>query len=369
MPRPRRAPPAQARANTSFCTAAPVARRVPRKAAHDAPMFTALIDDITRAGGAAGRAYLVGLGHDDRLLRAAVRTGHVSRPRRGWYSIWPEQDPRTHALRVGGRLTGLSAIAAMDGWVRRRGRMHVAVPVNAARLRCPHRRTVTFGRSSRRMQVVLHWTRQAHDRDVSTGLVDVREALEVAIATEAAEDAVAAIDWARRRGLIDVIDAFALVQRVPRRSRSVVGWSSERCDSLPESLARTRLARRGLRVTEQVALPNDPSPVDLVIEGAVGLEIDGERFHRDRFARDRSKDLAITIEGLHAIRPAASHVFDSWPTVEAAILTALAARGITPELRPTVGVDNSGQPRRYRRPTRAHPRSVSVKPRRRARLS
>jgi very-short-patch-repair endonuclease len=332
-------------------------------------MFRALIDDITRAGGAAGRAHLVSLGHNDRALRAAVQAGVIARPRRGWYSVWADSDPRTHALRVGGRLTGLSAIAAMGGWVRRRGRMHVAVPVNASRLRCPRRRTVTFARSPRRSQVVIHWTRETHDRDRSSGCVGVVEALEVALATEAFEDAVAAVDWARRSGHIDVIDAHSLVQRVPHRARLAVESSSERCHSLPESLARTRLVRLGLHVDEQVVVPDDPSPVDLVIEGAVGLEVDGDQFHRDRFARDRSKDLVMTVGGLHAIRPAARHIFHDWPLVEAAILTALAARGVSLPPRPVALVDNSGQRRRYRRPKRVHPRSSSPRPRTRARLS
>jgi very-short-patch-repair endonuclease len=326
-------------------------------------MFQTLLADITNAGGAAGRAYLVSLGHDDRTLGAAVRAGVVVRPRRGWYSTWPNDDPRTHALRVGGRLTGLSAIEAMGGWVRRRGRMHVAVPVNASRLRCPRRRNVSFGRSPRRSQVVLHWTRESHDHDRSSGLVAVREALEVVLSTERFEDAVAAVDWARRAGHIDVIDAHQLAHRVPARARAVVDASSERCHSLPESLARTRLTRLGLRVHEQVRVPRDLSPIDLVVEGTVGLEVDGDAFHRDRFERDRSKDLAMTVDGLHAIRPTANHVFDDWPLVEAAIVRALVARGITPECRPFPHVDNSGPTRRYRRPSRAHPRSSSPRPR------
>lgn len=332
-------------------------------------MFRALITDITRAGGAAGRAYLVARGHDDRTLRSAVRSGAVARPRRGWYSVWSDDDPRTHALRIGGRLTGLSAIAAMGGWVHRRGRMHVAVPVNASRLRCPRRRAVSFSRSPRRSQVVLHWTSEAHDRDVSTGIVGVLEALQLVIATESHEDAVAAIDWARRVNLIDVIDLHALAAQAPNRVRMAIGASSAACHSLPESLARTRLARRGLAVAEQVLLSSDPSPVDLVIEGIVGLEIDGDQFHRDRFERDRDKDLAITVDGLHAIRPSARRVFTDWPRVELAILTALRARGVeVPQPQPAP-VNNSGLPRRHRRKTRANPRSSSPRPRTRTHSS
>ncbi|MGY6499150.1 MAG: hypothetical protein ACXIUP_13090, partial [Microcella sp.] len=73
-------------------------------------MYRTLTDDIIQAGGAAGRAHLRALGHSDRTLSAAVRAGAIARARRGWYTIWPDSDPRLQALRIGGRLTGLSAI-------------------------------------------------------------------------------------------------------------------------------------------------------------------------------------------------------------------------------------------------------------------
>lgn len=336
-------------------------------------MFRSLIDDITRVGGAAGRAYLRSLGHGDRWLAHAVRAGAVARPRRGWYTVWPDTDPRTYALRIGGRLTGLSAIAAMGGWGRTRRPLHVAVPANAARLRCPRRREVTFRASPRRASVRLHWTRQRHDRDISTGLVDLLDALEVAFLCEAEEDAIAALDWARRAGLVDDIDVETLRQRLPAGSARAVRRSSDACHSLPESLARTRFRALGLRVREQVVFPGDTSPIDLLIEECVAIEIDGDQFHRDRFDRDRSKDLAITIGGMHALRPTARHVFDDWLQVERSALAALAARGVTPPVRvpnaPSARVDNSGRRRRARRLTRAVPRTSSPRPRVRPALS
>ncbi|GAA1697032.1 hypothetical protein GCM10009792_16200 [Microcella alkalica] len=331
-------------------------------------MFEALVEEVRRAGGAAGRAHLVAAGHPDRVLAAAVRGGVLTRARRGWYSTWASDDPRIHALRLGGRLTGLSAVRAWGGWVRRPGRMHVATPVNASRLRCPRRRRVAFADSPVRTEVVLHWTRRHHDRDTSTGVVPLIEALELVCLVEADEDAIAAIDWARRSGRADALDLAELQRRLPPRRRRLVVASSGSCHSLPESLVRTRLTDAGLRVREQVLLPDDPSPIDLLIEESVALEVDGEAFHRERFYPDRSKDLAATRSGFHALRPAARHVFDEWPAVLEAIRVALAARGVPPPRPSNPGrasrVDNSGRPRRCRRRTRANPRSASLRPRR-----
>ena len=333
-------------------------------------MFAALTSDIRRAGGAGGRAYLVSRGHSDRLLTEAVRSGAVIRARRGWYSIWPEGDPRLRALRLGGRLTGLSAIAAWGGWVLSPGRMHVAVPANAARLRCPQSRTVRFTQSPQRESVALHWMRERHDRDTSTGMVSLLEALEVTCLAEPAERAIAAIDWARRSGRLDAVELEELVLRLPYSHRALVRRSSSSCHSLPESLARTRLTNAGLQVREQVALPDNPSPIDLLIENTIALDVDGDEFHRDRFLPDRAKDLASTRSGFHAVRPAARHVFLEWPSVFEAIRVALAARGVAlPAPRipsaSSSGANNSGPPQRRRRSARANPRTSSVRPHRR----
>lgn len=70
----------------------------------------------------------------------------------------------------------------------------------------------------------------------------------------------------------------------------------------------------------------DLESIDLVVDDCVGLEVDGEEHHRDRFERDREKDLDITMSGLHALRPSANAVFHRWPRVLLAVETAIADR-------------------------------------------
>mgnify|MGYP000156121916 CR=1 FL=1 len=293
----------------------------------------ALIADV---GGAADRRFLNDHGFSDRRLRAALRDGLLDRPRRGWYTAWARDDPRFMAMRVGGRLTGLSAIRALGGWVRVRPRLDVAVPVNASRLRNPRHRRTPWHRS-RADPGTLNWSSERHDRRTSSGIVPLVEALERVCRTAGHEDAIAAIDWARRSGSIDAIDLAELGLRLPRPLRWMLAASDVRCDSLPESLARTRLRSCGFRVESQVALEGT-SPVDLLVEGHVAVEVDGGEFHVNAFEKDRAKDLAITRAGMHALRPSARHVFENWPTVLTAISRALLERGIpTP-----VAVGNSG---------------------------
>lgn len=291
---------------------------------HPAAMDAAHL--VARHGGALDRRRLLELGATDHDLRRALRAGSLNRPRRGWYSTWSEGDPRFRAMRVGGRLTGISAVAALGGWVLDDRPLHVAVPVNAARLRSQWRRDIRRS-DAPPDDVVVHWVAPAHDRGASTGMVDVGEAIELVCRIEIAEQAIAVLDWARRTGRLDRIELAQLRERLGPL-RWLVDASVENCDSLPESLARTRLRAAGVQVTTQVAFTDGAERIDLVLEGAVAVEVDGDEFHRERFEADRARDLAITRAGLHALRPSARRVFGHWQEVQDAAVRALRERGI-----------------------------------------
>lgn len=285
---------------------------------------------VARHGGALDRRRLHELGASDHDLRRALKAGSLNRPRRGWYSTWAESDLRFRAMRVGGRLTGISAVAALGGWVLGRPPLHVAVPTNAARLRSQ------WHRDLRRADappdgVVVHWVAPAHDRGASSGVVDLAEAIEFVCRSEPAEQAIAVLDWVRRTGRLDQLDLAALRERLGPL-RWLVDASVDNCDSLPESLARTRLRAAGVQVSTQVAFTDGSERIDLVLEGTVAVEVDGEEHHRDRFEADRARDLAITGAGLHAVRPSARQVFTRWPEVQAALARALRERGILVDL-------------------------------------
>lgn len=237
-------------------------------------------------------------------------------------------------MRVGGRLTGMSALTALGCWALGEHPLHVAVPRNAARLRSQWRRKVRWA-DARPDGVVVHWVAPAHDRGSSTGVVDLLDALELVCRAEPLEVAIAALDWARSSGRLDRLDAALLADRL-----GSLGWvvdrADPRCESLPESLARSRLRACGLRVESQVRFSGTLERIDLIVEGAVAVEVDGDEHHRETFELDRARDLAITRAGLHALRPSARHVFGAWSAVQAAVERALHERGIL------VRLDSSG---------------------------
>jgi very-short-patch-repair endonuclease len=277
---------------------------------------------VANLGGMAQKQQLVVGGASDWDLTHAVRNGSVARARQGWYTTLAPDDPRVIAVRVGGRLTGISAIIARGGWVLRPHRLHVSVPFNAARLRSQADRHRKFKPNP---GVEIHWDSPELSDRGSSMVVGLLDALAKVIVIESEETAIAALDWALHTGLIDEFDFAKIMSAVARSLRFPFKFVDAKCESLPESLARTRLRIAGHQVTSQVWLKTR-GRIDLVVDGIIGLETDGEEHHADSFERDRRKDLTINCEGYHAMRVPALMVFYEWPAVLDGIEVALAAR-------------------------------------------
>jgi very-short-patch-repair endonuclease len=286
-------------------------------------MLSEIIDSM---GGMAQKQQLVRRGVRDRDLTYAVRIKDVVRVRNGWYSTMDERSPELRAVRVGGRLTGISAIAARGGWVLSEHPLHVAINDNAARLRTPHNRHQKLKVNSTG-GVVLHWSSHGQMRygtAVSVGLLD---ALERVVLDEEFEVAIAALDWALHTRQFDIVDFESLILRLPIERRGIRNWVDDACESLPESLSRTRFRLAGYHVESQVPL-GDLQRIDLVVEGEIGVEVDGKEHHLTRFEYDRGKDVDITLDHKHAMRPSANMVFHNWDRFALAVATALADRGV-----------------------------------------
>jgi hypothetical protein len=288
-----------------------------------------LVDSL---GGLAQKRQLVARGAQDLDLTRAVREGVVSRARQGWYTTVDTTESRVRAVRVGGRLTGISAIGDWDGWVLGERPLHVSVPHNAARLRSQWNRRKPIGA---RHGVRLHWDPPANSDRGTPWHVGVLEALRRVVVDEDLETAVAAIDWALHSGRIDEFDFEQLILSLPNHKRGIRSWVDGECESLPESLARTRLRLAGHTVEIQVAV--GAKRIDMVINGIVGLEINGKQFHAHTFEEDHLKSVEITIAGFHAMSVSAKMVFDQWGLFQRAVAIALASHAP-----PTFG--NSGNP-------------------------
>ncbi|MFZ7086903.1 hypothetical protein [Curtobacterium sp. RRHDQ10] len=297
--------------------------------------MTTIASIVTDGGGLLHKRDLVRAGARDRHLTAAVRKGTVRRPRRGWYSTWPPDDPRFIAVQVGGRLTGLAALTSLLPWrwSRTPPQIVVSVPRNAARLR--HRPGVR----------VVYDPPAVQSRG-TTWRVDVVDAFARAVLEAPFEEAVALVDWAMRTFALTRGQLLAAVGRLPADARRILSWADPRCDTFPESIARTRLRLRGHAVRSQGPLPNGQR-IDLVVDRRIGLEVDGREHHALSFEADRRKDLTILNAGLVPVRVTVAMLRESWTMVQTA-LEAVVPPGRPARPRPRfVPIRRSG-PRRRR---------------------
>ena len=283
---------------------------------------------VAALGGMAQKQQLVRRGARDLDLTRAVRSGEVVRVRNGWYSTLSEQSPELRAVRVGGRLTGISAVIALGGWVLGPHRLHVAVNENAARLRTQHNRHRRLDVKNAR-DVVVRWVDKQQSERGSAFSVGLLDALERVVLDEEFETAVAALDWALHTAAIDLIDFESLILRLPAELRGIRDWVDIACESLPESLSRTRIRLAGHSVRSQVPMSGGRA-IDLVVDEVAGIEVDGEATHLTKFESDRSKDVDITLMELHALRPSARMVFHDWERFERSVEVAVALHRNTP---------------------------------------
>lgn len=217
------------------------------------------------------------------------------------------------AVRSGGVLTGISALHELGAWVLDPPvRIHVAVPAHSATRRLDRR-------------VIRHWE-DPTGKPPRRGVASLEDSLVRVALDEPIDVSVPCFDWAIATNRLDRIDVERVLLRVPHGA-----WFStlidSRSQSILESIARVRLRARGWKVRSQVTVALS-SAIDLVVEDHVALELDGRAFHESTFERDRRKDLAIAIEGRHAIRISLPILRDHWSEVEHAVMAALAARGV-----------------------------------------
>lgn len=267
---------------------------------------------VRQLGGIASTASLAAAGLSDYRVRSAVRAGVVVRVRNGWVTTLSATEPRVQAVRAGGLLTGISALRELGAWVLDPPPcVHIAVPAHAS------------GRRARPDQL-LHWENPTAPPS-RPGVAALGDALVRLALDESLDVAVPCFDWALFTARLDRVDFERILLRLPPSLRTIRAHIDRNSQSLLESIARVRLHARGWQVRSQVRVGVD-SAIDLVVEDHVALELDGRAFHESTFETDRRKDLAITMEGRHAIRVSMTMLRDSWGDVEAAIGCALAAR-------------------------------------------
>ncbi|WP_223694538.1 DUF559 domain-containing protein [Leifsonia poae] len=278
---------------------------------------------LNEFGGVATRDQLVGSGIRPALLGRGVSSGDIIRVRRAHYALPSADEAAVRAVRVGGRLSCVSAAQTYGLWAGANKTLHVRVPANACRLRLP----------SNSDDVDIHWS----DGRLSPWCWrdGIEDTLRSAVRCVDSETAIAVLDTALSANLVIVGQLAQIFSAEPRRSKRIARLARFGSESGVESLARQRLERRGFRVEQQVSVPG-VGRVDMCINGRLLVEIDGFQFHssREAFERDRGRDRAAVRAGLASVRFAARQVIDEWSEVEKAIAEILNSGTSAPVWRP-----------------------------------
>ncbi|HWU27515.1 MAG TPA: DUF559 domain-containing protein [Microbacterium sp.] len=265
---------------------------------------------ITRLGGVARGRQLQEFGVSRMRLSGAVREGHVTRIRDGLFATDAAHPEELAAARHGGALTCSSALRRHGVWV----------------LAEPGRPHVWMGRRGRAYEhdgchCISHYFRGAS----AFGVVDVATALIHLHRCEGEEAFFASLESALRLRLISDASRSRIRAALPAHARWLVDLAHEDADSGLESLLRLRMHQLGIRLETQVRI-DGVGRVDFVVGGRLIIEADGKDNHAaaDRRHKDLVRDAAASALGYETLHFDYAQIIYDWPTVQAAILAALA---------------------------------------------
>ena len=254
-------------------------------------------------------------GFTDYDIRLAARLGLVQPVRRGWYRTANANREVLRAIAAGGALSGVHALVPFGAWIAPK----------------PPRLQIVQHRRDRRYRdapdnLVGHDGRGITRLETPFGLAPWRIALHHTIRAASLEDAVAAVDgllFAGQRPAMhpEHIDPELLLSHLGTTTagRWVRAWSNRRSESIIETYPRVRFLKRGWSVEVQRPLSSDER-LDLVVNGIVGLELDGRRHAEPgQYVRDHAKAARAALEGLIPLRFSFSQVIYEWDLVEAAV--------------------------------------------------
>ncbi len=239
---------------------------------------------LRRCGGAARRVTLLRAGVSRGAILRAVERGHIVR-HPGCYALPRTPDAVLWAVRTSGVATCLSALRIAGVALRDDPVPHVWVPEHRG------------GRAD--AAVVWHRTSAYARSEVGS----MEASLDLAGLCVTPLDQLIAIDSALNQGLVtrDDVAAFRIGSR--ERRAWLMSHCDDRAESLLETIARVRLEEAGLTVASQVWFRGIGS-VDLLVEGAVVVELDGRAHHSDvaAFRRDRARDRELNALGFQVLR-------------------------------------------------------------------
>lgn len=303
--------------------------------------FRHLASAMHNQGQAARRSTLFRMGISRAEIEAALASGFLHRPIRGWYMTEAADSDQRRAIVADARLGCVTALRRWGVWSGPDNDIHLHCAPTASRLRLDQARTVLGAQPvlphpgvppRRRPELnevwrcapgmpVVHWQAQASARGALDWIVSPMDALAQAVCCQTAEHAVACVDSSLRHGVVTAQEWAQILSNLPERLRPLGRLVDARADSGNETIVRLRLRAAGFAAEPQAHIPG-VGAVDLVVEGLVALEVDSEGFHSSKEQRrnDRTRTLLALTFGMPSLRIGPEHLTtDEWPLAVAAV--------------------------------------------------
>jgi very-short-patch-repair endonuclease len=281
---------------------------------------------IRAGGGFLRRAQLLELGIHDKQIRTALAAHRIFRVRHGWYSVPGAQEEAVRAVRVGGRLTGISALASYGFRVPRTGTLSVTVAGNACRLRDSRDRRARLSGDD----VCVEWGDIHRSQHSSAWRVPVDDALLSVLRHHPRDVAVACVSAVanrRRWGRARIASLFARAPLFAQRWQRLVSALDE---SHGETFFRLWAMDDGLTCEQQVTVPG-AGRLDFRMSPHVFVEVDGGQHDPDwtgegpsTYEPDHDRDAVVALDSGRTFRFTYRQLYTTWATCLAGVRRAVA---------------------------------------------
>jgi very-short-patch-repair endonuclease len=285
---------------------------------------------VREQGGTCRTRDLRAAGLEARSIASAVASGRIERARIGHFVAPDLPDTVKRAIRVGGRLTCVSAAQAMGLRVLSEPTcLHVEVAEHDSRFRRPGDPTTRLRPKLQRLtehrQVHFHWRGVRHSDGVMPPLLDVLVAV---IGCLPALDALCIVDSARERmptawmpPALNDAEFTQMLDRLPPDQRALALRSSSLSQAVGETIARERFRQAGIHAQPQVELPGG-FRADLLIGDRLIFECEGLDAHSspDAFHADRERMAWLRACGYLVLNFSHTQIVEDWPSVLSTVL-------------------------------------------------
>lgn len=276
------------------------------------------------------RRDLLDLGYSPKAITKEVRAGTLTRLRRDHYVISDESRSLRTAVRIGGRLTCVSAIAEIsrDAFLFSDEHLHVHAERRSSRLRSADDPRKRWSRAHG-AGVRLSWD-DLTELPAGRHLVALVDSVRTLIRCRPEREVIATLDSLLRLGVVSMPQLREAVASLPLRFRHILTLVDPRAESGPESFMRLILCALGVGFEVQVKIAG-VGRVDFVVEGFLIIECDSRQFHEgwEVQRRDRRRDLAAAAQGYFTLRVLAEDLLYHPERVAVAVGELLAARGVS----------------------------------------